>query len=40
MNLVPLIELTRGNTLECLHFGAVAVVDRHGKLLADRKSVV
>ena len=34
MNLVPLIELSRGGTLECLHFGAVAVVDRHGKLLA------
>ncbi len=34
MNLVPLIELTRGGTLECLHFGAVAVVNRHGKLLA------
>ena len=34
MNLVPLIELSRGGTLECLHFGAVAVVNRHGKLLA------
>ncbi len=34
MNLVPLIELSRGGTLECLHFGAVAVVDRHGQLLA------
>ena len=34
MNLVPLIELSRGGTLECLHFGALAVVNRHGKLLA------
>ena len=34
MNLVPLIELTRGTTRECLHFGAVAVVNRKGKLLA------
>ena len=34
MNLIPLIELSRGGTLECLHFGAVAVVNRHGKLLA------
>ncbi len=30
----PLIELTRAGTLECQHFGAVAVVDRHGTLLA------
>ena len=34
MNLVPLIELERGGTLECVHFGAVAVVNRHGKVLA------
>ncbi|MEO8858918.1 MAG: asparaginase [Burkholderiaceae bacterium] len=34
MNLVPLIELSRGGTPECLHFGAIAVVDRHGKVLA------
>ena len=34
MNLLPLIELSRGGTLECLHFGAVAVANRHGKLLA------
>jgi L-asparaginase II len=34
MNLVPLIELSRGGTPECLHFGAIAVVNRHGKLLA------
>ena len=31
---VPLIELTRGDTLECQHAGAIAVVDTHGKLLA------
>ncbi|MBU3737624.1 MAG: asparaginase [Rhodoferax sp.] len=34
MNLVPLVELSRGGTLECLHFGAVAVVDATGRLLA------
>ena len=34
MNLEPLIELSRGGVPECLHFGAIAVVDRHGKLLA------
>ena len=34
MNLAPLIELTRGGTRECLHFGAVAVVNRHQRLLA------
>ena len=34
MNLVPLIELSRGGTPECLHLGAVAVVNTRGKLLA------
>ena len=34
MNLVPLIELSRGGTPECLHLGAVAVVDTRGRLLA------
>lgn len=34
MNLVPLIQLNRGGTLECLHFGAVAVVNTRGQLLA------
>ena len=34
MELTPLIQLTRGGTLESLHFGAVAVVNRQGKLLA------
>lgn len=32
--LVPLIDTTRGGTLECQHFGAVAVVDTAGRLLA------
>ena len=32
--LVPLVELTRGGYSECLHFGAVAVVDRYGVVLA------
>ena len=31
---VPLIDLTRGGTLECQHAGAIAVVDVRGKLLA------
>jgi len=30
----PLIELTRGGTLECQHFGSVAVVNANGDLLA------
>ncbi len=34
MQLVPLIELRRADIPECLHFGAVAVVDRHGTLQA------
>ena len=34
MNLIPLIQLTRGGTSECLHFGAVAVVNRTGQLKA------
>ena len=33
-SLVPLIELYRGGTLECVHFGAVAVVDTKGKTVA------
>ncbi|HSV52396.1 MAG TPA: asparaginase, partial [Burkholderiaceae bacterium] len=32
--LVPLFETTRGDTLENQHFGAVAVVNAQGKLLA------
>ena len=34
MNPTPLIELTRGGVLESEHFGAVAVVDCKGKLIA------
>jgi len=32
--LVPLIELHRGGTLECMHLGAVAVCDTQGRLIA------
>ncbi len=32
--LVPLVELTRGGHRECLHFGALAVVDHRGAVLA------
>ncbi len=34
LNLTPLIQLTRGGTPECMHFGAVAVTDRAGRLKA------
>jgi L-asparaginase II len=34
MQFAPLIELSRAGLTECLHFGAIAVVNRHGKLLA------
>lgn len=34
MDLTPLIELTRGGTLECLHLGAVAVVNTRGQVTA------
>lgn len=30
----PVFELTRGQIVECVHFGAAAVVDANGKLLA------
>lgn len=33
-NYQPLIEVTRGQIVESVHWGAVAVVDVHGKLLA------
>jgi L-asparaginase II len=33
-SLVPLIETSRGGTTECLHFGAVAVADTAGHVLA------
>jgi L-asparaginase II len=32
--LVPLIEASRGGTPECQHFGAIAVVDTRGRLVA------
>lgn len=34
MKLTPLIELTRGDTVECMHLGAVAVCNAQGRLLA------
>ena len=34
MKHLPLIELTRGDTLECQHLGSVAVVNTEGRLLA------
>jgi L-asparaginase II len=33
-SLIPLVETTRGGTLECVHFGALAVTDARGKVLA------
>jgi L-asparaginase II len=30
----PVLELTRGQIVECIHFGAAAIVDEHGKLIA------
>ena len=30
----PVFELTRGRIVECIHFGAAAIVDSHGHLLA------
>lgn len=33
-SLVPLIESLRGGTLECVYFGAVAVADAQGRLVA------
>jgi L-asparaginase II len=34
MKYVPLIETTRGGITECVHHGAIAAVDVHGKMLA------
>lgn len=31
---LPLVELTRGEMVESIHFGALAIVDRHGSLVA------
>ncbi|RYF39513.1 MAG: asparaginase, partial [Comamonadaceae bacterium] len=33
-SLIPLIETSRGGTPECLHFGAIAVADLQGRVLA------
>ena len=33
-SLIPLIETYRGGTLECVHFGAVAVTDTDGRVVA------
>jgi L-asparaginase II len=33
-SLVPLVETLRGGTLECVHFGAVAVGDAQGRVVA------
>ena len=30
----PVLEVTRGSTVESVHYGAIAIVDSHGKLLA------
>ncbi|MGV8050705.1 MAG: asparaginase [Anaerolineaceae bacterium] len=30
----PIVELTRGGMVECVHYGALAVVDSNGRLLA------
>ncbi|HWY73202.1 MAG TPA: asparaginase [Burkholderiaceae bacterium] len=31
---VPLLATTRGRTVECVHYGSIAVCDRHGDLVA------
>jgi L-asparaginase II len=33
-DLVPLVEQFRGGTLECVHFGAIAVADTRGRVVA------
>jgi L-asparaginase II len=30
---IPLVETTRGGTTECVHYGSIAVVDTHGRLV-------
>jgi L-asparaginase II len=32
---IPLVEVTRGDLIESVHFGAVAVTDQHGNLVAN-----
>ena len=34
MNFAPMVELTRNGISECLHYGALAVTDVHGKVMA------
>jgi L-asparaginase II len=34
MTVQPLLEVTRGNIVEAIHYGAIAVVDSNGKLIA------
>src|SRR4051794_37278731 len=34
LSLVPLVETYRGGTLECVYFGAIAVTDSRGELVA------
>ena len=34
MTVQPLLELTRGNLVESIHYGSIAVVNSSGKLLA------
>ena len=33
-SLIPLVETYRGGTLECVHFGALAVADASGRVIA------
>jgi len=33
-SLIPLVETYRGGTLENVHFGAIAVCDAHGRVIA------
>ena len=35
---LPVLELTRGKTVESIHYGAFAIVDSRGKLLAHHSS--
>ncbi len=32
---VPLFELTRGDTVESIHYGAIAIVDKYGRLVSN-----
>ncbi len=35
---LPIVEFTRGKTVESIHYGAFAIVDSHGKILASHGS--